>query len=513
MGVYSNPILEGCHPDPSICRVGDEYLMVTSTFEYLPGLPVHRSRNLVDWELIGHVITDQLDFTGVDASRGLFAPTIRHDDGVFYVVCTHLPGTAQPPAHSGHFLVTATDPAGPWSEPVWLDGLPGIDPSLTFDGDRVWLTGTAPAAEPEWDGQCDVWIVELDRDSFAPVGERHAIWHGALRGAAWAEGPHVIAHPEGGWMLVAAEGGTDRDHAVCVAYADEITGPYRSDPGNPRLTHRHLGEGVDIQNVGHADLVQDERGSWWSVMLATCTSGGRNSLRGRQTHLLPVSFESGRPVFAPGSGRVQRTISAAGVPDQQPRPAVRTLDLACLAPDWTAVRWLPQLFVRPSVRTGWARVTATRIEPTEVGLTAFAGVRVPDDRCRFAVSLAFVAGSGGLRAGLLLRTTETAIIEVSVDRSGHGRVARTDAAGTTVLAQGPVAHDAAGVVCEIAIHDGTLSASIGAVAVDGIDTRFLETGPVGWFLGSWVGPFAVGDGEVDFAPARITTGEHTERVR
>ncbi|MFS0700399.1 family 43 glycosylhydrolase [Cellulomonas sp. 179-A 4D5 NHS] len=142
MGSARNPILPGCYPDPSICRVGEDYYLVTSTFEYLPGLPVHRSRDLVSWEPVGHAIhrPGQLDLTGVRSSHGLFAPTLRHHHGTFWLICTLV---GQPEgAPGGNFYVTATDPAGPWSDPVWLDES-GIDPSFLFDDDgRVWVHGT-----------------------------------------------------------------------------------------------------------------------------------------------------------------------------------------------------------------------------------------------------------------------------------------------------------------------------------------------------------------------------------
>lgn len=149
MTVVTNPLLPGCHPDPSICRVGDDYYLVVSTFEYLPGLPILRSRDLVTWEHVGAVVTDQIDYAGVPSSGGLYAPTIRHHDGTFYVVCTFVDPTDD--ARGGNFLVTATDPAGPWSAPVWLD-VDGIDPSILFTSDgRAWMHGTRLVEhEPEW---------------------------------------------------------------------------------------------------------------------------------------------------------------------------------------------------------------------------------------------------------------------------------------------------------------------------------------------------------------------------
>ena len=156
-----NPILPGFHPDPSVCRAGEDYYLVTSTFEYFPGLPVYHSRDLAHWHLIGHVLErpSQLNLDGIRPSGGLYAPTIRYHDGTFYVVNTLVDGAAQ----SGNFVVTATDPVGPWSEPTWLDGAQGFDPSLFFDDDgRAWYTGTRLAEAGHYTGHTEIWLQELD---------------------------------------------------------------------------------------------------------------------------------------------------------------------------------------------------------------------------------------------------------------------------------------------------------------------------------------------------------------
>ena len=497
MGVYRNPILPGSNPDPSVCRVGDEYFMVTSTFEYLPGLPVHRSTNLVDWETIGHVIhrPGQLDYTGISASKGLYAPTIRYHDGVFHVVCTVIPGEAEQPQRSGHFLVTATDPAGPWSDPVWFDGIGGIDPSLTFDGDRVWLCGTELQEPGAWVGQCDVWLTELDRHTFAAIGPRITIWQGALLGAGWAEGPHIYRHRDGGWMLLAAEGGTDRDHAICVAYAETVTGPYVGDVGNPRLTHRFLGDRAPIANIGHADLVDTPDGHTFAVMLGTQQDAGVNSLCGRQTHLVPVEWERGRPLFAPGTGRVDLLMEADAVPNQAPRETLirdefgeGELDHA-----WNAVRWHPQEFV--SLTPHGIRLAATADEPTAVARTAFMGRRVPQDHAELTAWVRLEPEGGGLRGGLLLRTTETALVELYVDASGAGAVSLVDdGVATHVCRFGSTPGERIELTMRLDRHALTLV--VDAVEVATIDVTELATGRVLWFLGSWFGPFAVGSGSL-----------------
>ena len=518
-GRYRNPVLPGCHPDPSICRVGDTFYLVTSSFEYLPGLPIHRSTNLVDWQPVGHAIhrPEQLDLRGIASSKGLYAPTIRYHGGLFHVTCTVVapPGWA---GRTGHFLVTAEDPAGPWSEPVWFDGMPGIDPSLTFDGDRVWLCGNRVAEPGRWPGQTDIWLVELDPASFAPIGPTHWIWHGALEDAGYAEGPHIIAHPDGGWMLVAAEGGTNRDHSVCVAYADEITGPYRGDPGNPRLTHRDLGDRAAIADVGHADLVEDAAGRWWATVLGVQTIGGGNGLLGRQTHLVPMEWERGSPLFAPGTGRVEPLMEAAGVPDQAARPAeVRDgfdtpqLDLA-----WNGVGRFPDEFAAvgrvrqtgagessggesrgPGAGAGaGVRLAASIDEPTGAQ-PAFLGRRLPDHRVHIAARMSL---DGDVRGGLLLRTSESAVLEVSVDAEGAARVALSGR--TVATAKGLPTQE-----CEIVLDVDGLRAAVrvGAVDLGEVDVSALATGGTSMFVGTWTGPFAVGRGHVDVAEVVLRT--------
>ena len=323
---FANPVRPGTHRDPSICRVPgatradgtlapDDYYLVTSTFEYFPGLPVFHSRDLVTWTPVGHAIhrTDQVDLSSVPSSGGLYAATIRHHAGTFYVVTTLVHTQGQ----GGHLLVTATDPAGPWSAPVWLEG-DGIDPSLFFDtavpddtagpddGARVWLTATRLADPGEWEGQTEVWLRELDLAAGALVGPEHVLWRGALHGAVWAEGPHLYRVGDH-YYLLASEGGTAPRHAVSVARADAVTGPYTGNPANPILTHRHLGREFPVVGVGHGDLVETAAGEWWMVLLGSRPYGGYFPNLGRETFLAPVVWEDGWPVVAPGRGHVAGT--------------------------------------------------------------------------------------------------------------------------------------------------------------------------------------------------------------
>lgn len=505
MGHYRNPILRGCHPDPSVCRVGDAFYLATSSFVYLPGLPIHRSTNLVDWDLIGHAIhrPDQLDLGGLPSSRGLYAPTIRHHRGRFHVTCTVVgPDTGGWGGRTGHFVVTADDPADGWSDPVWLDALGGIDPSLTFDRDRLWLCATRLADPGLWPGQTDVWIVELDPWTYQAASEPVRIWSGAMNGAVWAEGPHVMARPGGGWMLVAAEGGTARDHAVCVAYADDITGPYRGDPANPRLTHRDLGDRTPIADVGHADLVEDGHGGWWATMLAVRTSGGQNGLLGRQTHLVPVEWEAARPLFAPGVGRVLEDVVHEGVPDQRAGETVLVddFDSPILDPEWAAAGRLPSAFVDLSVRPGHARVHASTVEPYGVGELSFLCRRLPWASTHVSAVVAQVSGS--VRGGVLLRTSERSYLELSVVSDGRARaVLVVDGAETEVAAADRVRTP---VVLEVEVDGFVATLRLDGRSLAVVDVSSLAPDGSSTFMGPWVGVTAVGEGFVDVDRVELT---------
>ncbi|MEV4745706.1 glycoside hydrolase family 43 protein [Streptosporangium sp. NPDC049248] len=362
--MYANPVIPGFHPDPSVCRVGADHYLVTSSFEWFPGVPIFHSRDLVHWRQLGHVLDrpSQLDLDGVRPSGGIYAPTLRYHDGVFYMITTLMD-------EPGNFLVTATDPAGPWSDPVWFPDTRGFDPSLFFDDDgRAWMTGTREKAARRYDGDTEIWLRELDLATLKPVGEEHVIWEPVQRGGIWSEGPHIYrigAH----YYLLTSEGGTAEDHAVMVARSERITGPYRGNPRNPVLTHRHLGLRHPITSVGHPDLVRNAEGEWWSVLLATRpygsprdghpsgggsfddhlaggspdgrlttaavrAAGGYNL--GRETFLTRVRWEDDWPVF----DQVEPRMPAPSTPVHRwpAAPACDHFDAGRLAPVWNHLR-------------------------------------------------------------------------------------------------------------------------------------------------------------------------------
>lgn len=299
-GEYRNPILSGFYPDPSITKAGGSYYLVNSTFAYFPGIPIFKSENLVNWTQIGNVIDrpGMLDFKGLELSRGVFAPTIEYHDGVFYVANTCVDC-------GGNFIVTATNPAGPWSDPVWLPEVNGIDPSLFFDDDGALylMNNDEPPGGSTYDGHRAIWIRKIDRQTFQSIEEPTLLIDGGVKPEEkpiWIEGPHIYK-VEGNYYLSAAEGGTAINHSQVILHADNVLGPYKPYEGNPILTQRELAEDRDnaVTSVGHADMIDAGESGWQAVFLGVRPYEGDFYNTGRETFLLPVEWKNGWPLILP----------------------------------------------------------------------------------------------------------------------------------------------------------------------------------------------------------------------
>ncbi len=296
-----NPILSGFYPDPSICRVGDDFYLVNSSFAYFPGVPIWHSKNLADWKQIGNVLdrNSQIPLQKSGHSGGIFAPTIRYYGGVYYMITTNVSG-------GGNFIVTAAKPEGPWSEPYYLGPeASGIDPSLFIDEDGTsYYVGTRPNPKGvRYNGDWEIWVQRLDLVTMRLIGKSQAVWKGALKDVIWPEGPHLYKKDDYYYLMI-AEGGTGPNHAVTIARSKQVFGPYENNPNNPILTHRHLGKDYPVIYVGHADLVDDTEGNWYMVMLASRRCEGYVGL-GRETFLARVVWEDGWPVVNPGVGKLE----------------------------------------------------------------------------------------------------------------------------------------------------------------------------------------------------------------
>lgn len=407
MRTFRNPILPGFYPDPSAIRVGEDYYLVTSSFEFFPGVPIFHSKDLVNWKQLGHVLDrpSQLNLDNIIPSRGIWAPTLRYHKGVFYMITTYVDNDKE----QHNFYVTATDPAGDWSDPVWLEDAPGIDPSLFFDDDgKVYYTGNrVPPEGQDYPKHMDIWLQEIDLGSGKLVGPKHSIWQGALKVGHAQEGPHI--YKIGGWYYVLiAEGGTGHTHAVTIARSRNVLGPYEGNKANPILTHRHLGRSYPIVNVGHAELVETQHGDWWMFCLASRTCGGYYRNLGRETFLTPVSWENEWPVVNPGKGVVEFETAAPDLPEQSwPQSSVRDeFTDKELALTWNFLRTPRGSFWSLSQRPGYLRLQLKPEALCDLANPSFVGRRQQHLSFRAATDMTFSPQAEGEVAGLALLQNE-----------------------------------------------------------------------------------------------------------
>jgi xylan 1,4-beta-xylosidase len=491
---FNNPILPGFYPDPSICRVEEDYYLVVSSFAYYPGVPIFHSRDLVNWVQIGHVLDrpSQLALDGQGQSKGIFAPTIRCHDGVFYMITTNV-------GKGGNFLVTATDPAGPWSDPYYLK-TPGIDPSLFFDDDgKVYYVGTRPAPEGEkYFGNWEVWLQEFDLSTMTVIGEAYSLWRGALRDAVWPEGPHIYKVQDRYYLLI-AEGGTGHEHGVSIARSEVVTGPYVSNSGNPILTHRHLGKDYPVVNVGHCDLVETQNGDWWSIGLASRIYGGYYRNLGRETFLLPVSWEDGWPIMSPGSGKLEMTYPMPDLPEIKTHipSACDHFDTEQLAYSWCLLRTPREAFYSLIERPGYLSLKLRPERITELANPSFVGRR--QQHIHFAAStlMEFTPQHEGEVAGIVLLQSNEYHFSFVCSRKGNEHVIRLlKCVGGEEQVLKELQIELSRIYLRVEAHGqdysfyyGPNSASYMAL-IENVDGRILSTDVAGGFVGTVMGLYA-----------------------
>jgi xylan 1,4-beta-xylosidase len=515
---FSNPVLPGSRPDPSICRVGEDFYLVTSSFAYYPGLPVCHSRDLVHWAPLGHVVDrpSQVSLAGLDVSDGLWAATIRHHEGTFYVVVALARGRQG----SSTYLFTASDPAGPWSDPVVLEA-EGIDPSLFFDDDgRCWFTACRDAAEPEVTGPGELWMRELDLATLELTGPTHALWYGAMRGA-WVEAPHLYKR-DGVYWLIGAEGGTEHHHAVTAARADAVTGPYSTDPRSPLLTHRHRGAAEPIHNVGHVDLVDTPAGETWAVALGTRPVDGTHTL-GREVFLVPVEWTARGPVFAPDTGRVllseRLPAGTVAVPEVAEGPVRDDFTGPSLGPEWSSLRGPVDHLVSPLAGQGGLALRLSPEPLTSTGTQAFVARPQRHVRMRAAARIRFDAAAPTQEAGLVVfqNHRQHATLALTIDTAGTRQVVLTavEAGTATCLASVPVTDSEVVLAVESDESGYTFHVenveSVENSPVGSIERPFFSTERAGGFVGVHLGLYGVGGAEPGAGEARVRWFEYASR--
>lgn len=284
-----NPILRGFNPDPSIVRVGDDYYIATSTFEWFPGVQIHHSKDLIHWKLIARPLNrvSQLDLKGALNSGGVWAPCLTYERGVFYLIFTDVKNKGTIFKDTHNYLVTATEITGEWSEPIYLNSS-GFDPSLFHDDDgRKWLVNVLCEFRKGRNRFGGIILQEYSPEQRRLIGPMVNIFKGTELGKT--EGPHLYKW-RGFYYLLTAEGGTGLGHAVTMARSKEITGPYQVDPENPILTSQD-DPTYPIQKAGHGDVVQTQNGEWYLAHLCSrpIPSKGRSVL-GRETCIQKMAW-------------------------------------------------------------------------------------------------------------------------------------------------------------------------------------------------------------------------------
>jgi alpha-N-arabinofuranosidase len=496
---FRNPILPGMHPDPTICRVGRDFYLACSSFEYFPGVPVFHSRDLVKWTQIGHALTRrrQLDLSGVPSSGGVYAPTLRHHEGVFYLVTTQI--------ERGHLVVTARSPRGPWSDPVWLEG-DGIDPSLAFLDGRVYLTRNGRGSDPDHPFVYQSELVSGEQGLMEATRPR-VVWKGT--GGIWPEAPHL--YRRGDWYyLLTAEGGTSYGHSVVVARSRGPYGPFVASPHGPLLTHRDRPRDP-IQAVGHADFVELADGSTWAVLLGIRPSAGRHHHLGRETFLAPVVWGDG------GWPRMPRLALRMEGPLLFSRGQTESGEHV----DFSSPR-LPRsfAFVRNPVRGSWSlrerrgflRLWGRAASLSDVASTALVCRRQQHFEMAARTLLTFEPRRANEQAGLSVRANEHFHAALLVTRDGRGRelrLVRTLAGrqvtlGRARLRNGAVALEVEATRSEYVFRGGTGRRlhELGRVRTRSLSAEtILERTGRHHFTGATIGLIATGTGARATSPA------------
>jgi alpha-N-arabinofuranosidase len=375
-----------------------------------------------------------VNLVDVQSDGGIHAPSLRCHNDKFYLITTNVYSPTEPGKDTQmvNFVLTADDPAGPWSMPNVIEGAPGIDPDLFFDDDgSVWYVGNHGPADASYPGEGEIWLQRVDPSSWELIGERHFLWRGALKRAIWAEGPHIYKH-DGRYYLLVAEGGTSFNHAVTIAVSDSLTGPYEGNERNPILTSRHLSYDNWVNSTGHADLVELEDGRWYMVALGIRGDEERRSNMGRETHLIEVEWEREPywwkekkylwPVAAPSTGRVERTNPLPFTDNQHPPSLTfrddfeqNELELA-----WTFRRVPEEDAYSLISRPGFLRLYSQSTTPAARGRVSQLGIKQTESDFLFTARTHFESQATHSEAGITLFQKDDHYLNAVVKRQENG---------------------------------------------------------------------------------------------
>jgi xylan 1,4-beta-xylosidase len=504
---FTNPILQGYYPDPSVCRKGNDFYMVNSSFSHYPGVPIFHSTDLVHWTQLGHVLDrpSQLNLDTLPVSYGIFAPAIEYNpyNDTFYMITTLV-------GKGGNFLVKAKDPKGPWSDPIWLPKVTGIDPSLMFDDDgRAYIVNNSEPDYPAiYSGHRAVWIHEFDVATDKTVGTSKVLIDGGIDISTepqWIEGPHLYKI-NGKYYLMAAEGGTSINHSEVILRADSPWGPYEIWDKNPILTQRHLAPNrpFPVTNAGHADIIQDIDGNWWSVFLA-CRPYENNLFNiGRETFLLPVTWEDGWPIITKQNEAIPLIVDKANLAKTNANQYMPTGNFSYCDEFEQATLGLQWIMVR-TPRTNWHNIEKGKLnidcEPTSIGERknpAFVARRQQHHWFETSTHLTFSPKSANESAGLVCFQNDAHYYYLGMHKKGKQRVVRLTKGlsnnKSEILAEFPVKTSnlelkIVGEGANMSFYYATKPGQWQSVAAN-VDARYLSTDYAGGFVGTIIGLYA-----------------------
>lgn len=488
---YKNPIIPGFYPDPSICRVGKDFYLVTSSFEYFPGVPVFHSVDLLNWKQIGHCLTraSQLPLEKAPSSGGIYAPTIRYNSGTFYMVTTNT-------TYGGNFYVHTENPAGEWSEPIFVDQS-GIDPSLFFDDDgKTYFCSN---------GENGIYLCEIDVSTGKKITATKHIWTGT--GGRYPEAPHLYKI-KGKYYLMIAEGGTEYGHMETIARSDNPFGPFNSCPYNPILTHRNRGA-HEIQGTGHADLIEDEKGNWWLVFLAFRPELNYWHHIGRETFLAPVEWsEDGWPIInETGTVEIEMDSNKLCSPQCLEGALKYNFNSSELEYCWNFLRNPHKGDWSLTEREGFLRLNGSKVTLNEEDSPAFIGRRQQHKKCKVQTLLEFEPTEEGEEAGLTVLMNERHHYEIAlINKEGKRKlIVRKTIGSLSVVTAEELIEDGDIVLAVTADNlEYTFSYAQGSNDLKDIckgETRYVSTEVAGGFTGVYFGMYATGNGKQSTTPA------------
>lgn len=493
---FKNPIIKGFNPDPSICRVGEDYYLVTSSFEYFPGLPIYHSKDLINWKQIGHCLTrdSQLQLQNASSSGGLYAPSIRYHDGLFYVICTNVSG-------KGNFYCTAKSPAGPWSDPIWVN-IKSIDPDIFWDEDGKSYFVTQ--------GDEGIRITEIDIQTGKILSPERLVWGGT--GGRFPEAPHVYKK-DGFYYLLLGEGGTEYAHSTTIGRSKSLFGPYESCPLNPIISHSNrLGQGNVIQGVGHADLAQASDGSWWAVFLGFRVTQRYSyyHILGRETFLAPVDWPKNGWPQVNGNGMINIDME---VPTLPLRPFEKEITRdefseSRLHHAWQYLRNPITEHYSLSERKGHLRISASPYTLNEQKQLSFVGRRQTEHQFTASGVVELVSDQEEEEAGMTLFQNHTHHYDFLLKRKGTNYLLQVR------VSVGSLKYIAAERLMEsnkatFKIEGSPLSYAFSYLhpetgvyeELSKLDTRYLSTEVAGGFTGVMIGLYASSNGQQTKAKA------------